>query len=131
MTVEVGLTGEVVRRVEPSMLASAIGSGSIDVLSTPSLVALLETAACEAIASRLPPDQTTVGVRLDVRHLAATPPGVDVRAHAELIEVDGRRLVFRVEAFDPQDKIGEGTHERALVDPRRLLARVNAKRPSA
>ena len=112
------------------MLASAIGSGSIDVLSTPWLVALLESAACDAIASNLPEGQTTVGVHLDVRHLAATPPGVEVRARAELTEVDGRRLVFRVEAFDPQDKIGEGTHERALVDPQRLLARANAKRPA-
>ncbi len=125
-----GLVGEVVRRVDAPMLASAIGSGSIDVLSTPWLVALLESAACEAVASRLPQGQTTVGVRVDVRHLAATPTGVDVRARAELVEVDGRRLVFRVEAFDPQDKIGEGEHERAVVDPERLVARANAKRPS-
>jgi uncharacterized protein (TIGR00369 family) len=130
VSLEVGLTGEIVRRVEPPMLASAIGSGSIDVLSTPWLIALLESAACEAIAAHLPEGQTTVGVHLDVRHLAATPPGLEVRAHAELVEVDGRRLVFRVEAFDPQDKIGEGTHERALVDPVRLLARANAKRPA-
>jgi fluoroacetyl-CoA thioesterase len=131
VTLEPGLTGEVVRRVDAAMLASAIGSGSIAVLSTPSLIALLESAACEAIASQLPEGQTTVGVHLDVRHLAATPPGLEVRARAELIEVDGRRLVFRVEAFDPLDKIGEGTHERALVDPQRLLARANAKRSSA
>lgn len=109
------------------MLASAIGSGSVAVFATPALVALMELAACAALEGRLEPEQTSVGVRVDIAHLAATPPGVEVRARAELFEVDGRRLVFRVEAFDTQDRIGEGTHERALVDPQRLLARANAK----
>jgi fluoroacetyl-CoA thioesterase len=122
-----GLIGEVRRVVDASMLASAIGSGSLDVFATPALVALMELAACAALEDHLDADQTSVGVRLDVAHLAATPPGVAVRARAELVEVDGRRLVFRVEAFDSQDRIGEGTHERALVDPQRLLARANAK----
>ena len=127
VTLEVGLVGEVVQLVEAHMLASALGSGSVAVFSTPSLVALVEAAAVKAVGARLPSDQTTVGVRIDIRHLAATPPGVEVRARAELIEVDGRRLVFRVEAFDTHDRIGEGTHERAVVDPQRLLARANAK----
>jgi predicted thioesterase len=68
-------------------------------------------------------------VRLDIRHLAPSPLGVEVRARAELIEVDGRRLVFRVEALDAQERIGEGTHERALVQGSRLQARADAKRP--
>ena len=113
------------------MLASAMGSGSLDVFATPALVALMEEAACAALDGHLAPDQTSVGVRLEISHLAATPPGVEVRARAELIELDGRRLVFQVEAFDPKDRIGEGRHERALVDPQRLLARANAKRTSA
>ena len=114
--------------VAPHMLASAIGSGGVEVLSTPWLIALLETAARAAVEPLLPEGQATVGVRVDVRHLAPTPPGVMVRATAELVELDGRRLLFRVEAFDPVDKIGEGTHERAVVDPRRLLARADQKR---
>jgi predicted thioesterase len=125
--IEVGLLGEVQRVVEPRMLASALGSGNLDVLATPALVALMEEASCAALSGHLPAGQTSVGVRLDVAHLAATPPGVLVRARAELMEVDGRRLVFRVEAFDVVDKIGEGTHERSVVDPQRLLARANAK----
>ena len=128
MTVTPGLVGEARRLVKPSMLASAIGSGSLEVFATPALVALMELAACAALEGHLEPGQTSVGIQVDIAHLAATPPGVEVRARAELVEVDGRRLVFRVEAFDPQDRIGEGTHERALVDPERLLARANAKR---
>ncbi|HEY1298517.1 MAG TPA: thioesterase family protein [Chloroflexota bacterium] len=127
---EVGLVGEARARVERSMLASGIGSGSLDVLSTPWLVALMERAACAAVEGRLgDDDNTTVGVRLDIRHLAPSPLGVEVRARAELIEVDGRRLVFRVEAFDAQERIGEGTHERAVVQGKRLQSRADAKRP--
>jgi predicted thioesterase len=128
---QVGLVGEAVRTVAPSMLASAVGSGSLDVLATPALIALMEEAACQAVAAYLGSDQTTVGTRIEVRHLAPTPPGVEVRARAEVVEVDGRRLTFRVEAFDPTEKIGEGTHERALVDPVRLLARAAAKPSTA
>ena len=114
--------------VEPAMLASTVGSGSLEVLATPWLVALVERAACAALEAHLPDGQTSVGTRIDLKHLAATPLGAEVRARAEVVEVDGRRLVFRVEAFDAHDKIGEGTHERALVDAQRLLARANAKR---
>jgi len=108
-------------------LASAYGSGSIDVFGTPGLVALMEQAACAAVEPLLVVGSTTVGTRIDVRHLAATPPGLEVRARAELVEVDGRRLVFRVTAADPVETIGEGVHERALVDPARLLARTAGK----
>jgi predicted thioesterase len=100
------------------------------VFATPSMIALMENAALSAVAAALPADQTTVGVRVDVRHLVATAIGDRVRARAELEQVDGRRLVFRVEAFDSQDKIGEGIHERMVVDPARLLARAEAKRPT-
>src|SRR5262245_12308859 len=126
---EVGLVGEARAVVEASMLASAVGSGSLEVLSTPWLVALMEQAACAAVEDLLgDADQTTVGVRLDIRHLAPSPVRAEVRARAELIEVDGRRLVFRVEAFDAQERIGEGSHERAVVQASRLQARADAKR---
>jgi predicted thioesterase len=126
-TLQVGLVGEAVRSVEHSMLASAVGSGSLDVLATPSLIALIEQAACGALDGHLPDSHTTVGVRIDVRHLAPTPPGLEVRARAELVELDGRKLVFRVEAFDVRERIAEGLHERALVDPERLLGRARSK----
>jgi fluoroacetyl-CoA thioesterase len=128
VTLAAGLVGEARRVVDASMLASALGSGNLEVFATPALVALIEGAACQALEGRLAAEQTSVGVRLDIAHLAPTPPGVEVRARAELVEVDGRRLVFRVEAFDPHERIGEGSHERALVDAQRLLARANAKR---
>jgi fluoroacetyl-CoA thioesterase len=131
MTLAVGLVGEVSTIVDASLAASAVGSGGLQVYSTPSLVALMENAARQAVESLLPPGQTTVGVRVDVRHLAATPLGEHVRAHAELVEIDGRRLVFHVEAFDSHEKIGEGTHERMVVDPARLLARAQAKKRPA
>src|SRR5260221_14043912 len=114
MTITPGLVGEAHATVDDSMLASALGSGAVQVFSTPSMIALMEGAACRAVESVLPPGQTTVGTHLDVRHLAATPLGLEVRARAELLEVDGRTLKFRVEAFDAQEKIGEGTHERAI-----------------
>jgi fluoroacetyl-CoA thioesterase len=128
MTLQPGLVGEAHSTVDASNVASAVGSGGLDVFSTPSMIALMENAARSAVEPVLAADQTTVGVRVDVRHLAATPAGQQVRAHAELIELDGRRLIFRCEAFDAHEKIGEGTHERMVVDPARLLARAHAKR---
>jgi predicted thioesterase len=130
VTLAVGLVGELSTTVEPHMLANAVGSGGIAVLSTPSMIGLMEGAAHNVIAPLLSDGQVTVGTRVDVRHLAATPLGMAVRTRAELLEIDGRRLVFRVEAFDAQEKIGEGTHERAIVDPARLLARVKQKQAS-
>jgi predicted thioesterase len=127
MTLAVGLVGERRAVVDGSNVASAVGSGGLEVFATPSLIALMEDAARSAVDPLLGDGQVTVGVRVDVRHLAATPLGGEVRARAELVEIDGRRLVFRVEAFDAQEKVGEGTHERAIVDPRRLLARAQAK----
>ena len=125
--VRVGSTGEIERVVEPHMLAAAVGSGSLAVLATPWLVAVMEAAACAALEGSLAEGQTSVGTVVEVRHLAPTPSGVTVRATAEVTEVDGRRVVFRVEAFDPAEKVGEGRHERAIVDGQRLLARAASK----
>ncbi len=128
MTLTVGLVGEAATTVDASLLASSVDSGGLEVFSTPSLVALMENAARQAVEALLPTNQITVGVRIDVQHLAATPVGAQVRARAEVTQVEGRRLVFHVTAFDEQEKIGEGTHERMVVDPARLVARANAKR---
>jgi len=101
------------------------------VLATPRLVALLELAAIRAIESHLPPGAGTVGTRIDVRHLAATPVGMSARIRATLREVDGRRFVFDIEGQDTADRIVEGTHERFLIDQAKFLARIAAKaRPS-
>ena len=127
---QTGLTGEARAIVDAPQLASAFGSGSwkVDVYATPAMIGLMEQAAVNAVDHLLPPGQSSVGTRIDVQHLAATPPGVEVRARAELTAVDGRRLTFRVEAFDPVEKIGSGTHERMVVDLQRLLERARAKR---
>jgi fluoroacetyl-CoA thioesterase len=127
MPLSVGLIGEVVLTVEAGMLAGAVGSGGLDVFSTPSLIASMENAARNAVEQSLGDEETTVGVRVDVRHLAPTPVGAEVRVRAELVAIDGRRLTFRVEAFDAFEQIGEGTHERAIVNAQRLLARATAK----
>jgi fluoroacetyl-CoA thioesterase len=122
-----GLVGEATVKVDNPDLASAMGSGTVDVYGTPAMISLMESAAINAVDHLLPEGWASVGTRLDVRHLAPTPPGLEVRARAELIAVDGRKLTFRVEASDPVDLIGEGTHERALVDVSRLVGRARAK----
>lgn len=127
--VQPGLVGEARIQVGPADLASAIGSGTVDVYGTPALIALLETAAINAVDHLLPEGSASVGTHLNVRHLAPSPLGVEIRARAELVAVDGRRLTFRLEASDPVDKIGEGTHERVIVDVSRLVGRAAAKAP--
>ncbi len=107
--------------------AVRMGSGTVPVLATPALVALMEQAAVRALEGRLPLGQTSVGVRIDVRHLAATPLGIRVRARAVLVAAEGRRLTFQIEAWDEAEKIGEATHERVLVDLARFMERVEGK----
>lgn len=126
--VQPGLTGEAHTIVTDALTAAALGSGSVNVYSTPALIALLEAAAIHALEGHLPDGQTSVGTRLDVRHLAATPIGMAITARATLKEVDGRRLVFEVEASDPVERIGVGVHERFIVDKARFEARVQAKK---
>jgi fluoroacetyl-CoA thioesterase len=128
--IQPGLVGEAQTVVDSHNVASAYGSGSIDVFATPAMIALMENAARACVDQHLPQGSVSVGTRVDVRHLAATPMGAPVTARAELVEVDGRRLVFRVTASDPAETIGDGTHERAIVDAARLVARASAKTSS-
>ena len=109
--------------------APHIGSGKVKVLATPVMVSLMEEAALDAVEGLLPQGQQTVGTRLDITHVAATPVGLHVVAHAELTQVDGRRLTFRVWADDEVDRIGEGVHERIVVDVARFDHRAQAKAP--
>jgi len=111
--------------------ALKVGSGRVHVYATPLMIALMEGAAVAAVEDALAPGQQTVGVRIDVRHLAATPVGMRVRAEAQLISIEGRTLTFRVSAADEKEPIGEGVHIRAIVDAERFDARVQAKHQQA
>ncbi len=122
-----GLMGKVERTVTAVNTAEALGSGDLPVLATPALVAWLEAAACTALAGHLPADMTTVGTAMEMKHLAATPVGLSVTAAATLVEVAGRKLVFRVEAQDCGGVIGAGRHERYLVAREPFMARAQAK----
>ncbi len=124
MAIAPGLVGEVEIVVRPDDTADALGNTGVHVLATPRLVALLEQAAIRAVAGHLPPGTGTVGTRIDVRHLAATPVGM---RGTTLREVDGRRLIFEIEGHDKTERIVEGTHERFQIDQARFLARIEAK----
>ncbi len=126
-----GLTGEAETTVAEEDTADRWGSGLVPVLGTPTLVGLMEAAAVQALAGHLAAGQTSVGGRIDVRHLAPTPVGMRVRARAELLEVEGRRLAFRVEAWDEVEQIGEATHERFIIDRDGFVARARGKRGPA
>lgn len=124
---EIGLVGEVRQVVEEQHTARHLGRGNVSVMSTPIMVGLMEEAAIEAVDPLLPEGQQTVGIHLDVKHLAPTPVGMGVVARAELTEVEGRILTFRVTAEDDSEHIGEGTHKRAIIDVTRFKGRVDKK----
>ena len=127
MELTVGLKGHAVTMVEREDTAYEVGSGSLLVYATPCMVALMEGAACEAIGAALPEDKTSVGTELNISHLSATPVGMEVRAEAEVIAVDGNVVTFQVSAFDEAGKIGEGTHKRAIISVQKFLDRTYAK----
>jgi predicted thioesterase len=108
--------------------AVSVGSGSLAVYATPSMLALIEKAACVALMGVLNEGETSVGTLLNVKHIAATPVGMKVSATAELIERDGRRLVFNVTANDECGLIGEGTHERFVVNSEKFIQKTYSKK---
>lgn len=126
-TLEPGLTAEVGMTVSEAETAVHLGSGNIAVYATPALVALMENSAVRALEGHLPPGQTTVGGRIEVRHLAATPIGMRVNAQAELVEVQGRKLSFRIQAWDEVEQIGEASHTRFIVDESTFMERTRGK----
>ena len=125
MTLAPGLTGEATTTVTHENTAAAVGAGGVEVFGTPMMIALMENAAWRAVVDNLDEGDVTVGTVVHVRHLAATPLGQQIRATAELIEIDGRRLVFNVEAYDENRKIGEGQHERFIVNLERFIQRID------
>jgi fluoroacetyl-CoA thioesterase len=124
MPLEIGMHGEAALVVGEAETAMAFGAGGVRVLGTPVMIGLMENAAWRLVQPELNEGETTVGTLVNVRHLAATPVGDTVVGSAELIEIDGRRLVFRVSARDSRQLIGDGTHERTRILLDRFLARL-------
>jgi fluoroacetyl-CoA thioesterase len=122
-----GLTGSAEIVVGEEHTAPFVGSGRVRVLATPVMINLMEAAALDAVEKLLPAGHQSLGIHLDVRHYAATPVGMRVRVTAELVKVDGRTLDFRVEARDEKEAIGDGLHQRVVVNVERFDARVQRK----
>ena len=125
--IKVGATGERSLIVEQQHTAVAWGSGSLPVLATPQMIALMEGAAVAAVDPLLPPGHHTVGSHLDVNHIAPTPLGHKVTARAELIEIDRRKLCFRVQAYDDAGRIAEGLHHRFIIEEGRFMERARSR----
>lgn len=123
-----GLASECRLLVKEENTAVHLGSGNVSALATPEMIRSMEKASVAAVDPLLPEGYKTVGILVNVRHLAATPMGMEVRVRAELIEVDGRRLVFRVEAHDEVEKVGEGEHHRMIINAAKFAEKVNKKR---
>ncbi|MBQ1407045.1 MAG: thioesterase family protein [Eubacterium sp.] len=113
--------------VTDELTAANVGSGLLPVYGTPYMVALMENTAMNAVAPYLESGKGTVGILINVEHTAATPVGMKVSCEAELVEVDGRRLIFDIKAFDEAGEIGHARHERFVIDSEKFLAKTNAK----
>ena len=127
MELKVGLIGSAEVLVSENNTAKTMGSGALDVFATPAMIALMEKAASLALKTFIDEECSTVGTMINVKHMAATPIGMNVTARAELLEIDGKRLVFTVEAFDGKGKIGEGLHERFVINAQKFISKANSK----
>ena len=121
MDITVGMKGIAESYVDREDTAAEVGSGSLLVYATPCMVALMEGAACEAIAEAIAEGQTTVGIALNIEHTAATPVGLEVRAEATVTAVEGKIITFELLAFDESGEIGKGTHKRCIVNSQKFL----------
>ena len=129
--IPLGAKGRDVLRVTPAHLANQFKDAMLpQVFATPMMVRAMENAALNAIRAYLDPGESAVGTTVNIRHLAATPVGHQVIAEAEVTEIDGRRVTFKVSARDDTEEIGIGTHERMVVDMARLTKRLEAKKPT-
>ncbi len=122
-----GLSAEVSEFVTEQLTAASVKTGLVSAYATPAMTALMENASVAAVQKCMLKGQTSVGIEMNVKHIAAAPVGVRVRARAEVIAVEGRRIVFKVEAWDHQEKIGEGTHARVVVDAARFKDKLEKK----
>ena len=125
--IQPGMSEDATYVVEEQYTAAHLGSGSLRVLATPSMIAFMERTARDLLGARLPEGHSSVGVHVDVRHIAATPVGGQVSVRVEVLEVSGRLVNFSVRAWDDEEKIGEGRHQRAVIEVQRFLRRVQAK----
>jgi len=125
--IETGIQGHREQIVTPDLTADRIGSGLVQVFATPMLVALMEQTCNESVTPLLEPGQGTVGTHIDISHSAATPVGMKVWCDSILVETDRRRLVFTVKAYDECGLIGEGRHERFIIDNAKFQSKIDAK----
>ena len=128
---KIGMTAQVEKVVGEDDTAVKFGSGGVRVFATPMMIALMENAALNAVDSQLGEGFATVGLSLNVKHMAATPVGMIVSAKAELLSIEGKKLTFKIEAYDEQEKIGEGTHERYIIELSKFLERTGRKGANA
>ncbi len=128
--IPVGAKGSYAKTVETADLASTLDNSLAAVMSTPTMIAMMEMAAMNAIKQYLEPGESSVGMSIDVQHSAPTPPGHRVRAEAEVIAVEGRRLELAVRAFDDVEQVGSGTHRRAVIDAAKFNDRLKSKQKS-
>jgi len=124
---EAGIKGKMELTVSTEDTAAVLKSGNLQVFATPRMIALIEETAWKSVAEELEEGCATVGTELNVKHLAATPVGMQVTCETELVEVDGRRLVFNIAVYDEAGKIGEGTHERFVIFAEKFQAKAKAK----
>ena len=127
MALEVGMKWEEKQEVTKECTAQTLGSGGLAVYATPAMILLMEKASWTLAEKELEEGMTTVGTSLNIKHLSASPVGSHITCRTTLVEIDRKRLVFEVEAFDEQGKIGEGIHERFLVQGEKFLAKAEAK----
>ena len=127
MEITIGMKGQASTLVEREDTALEVGSGDLLVYATPCMAALMEGAACEAIAPALGETETTVGTVLNLEHLSATPVGMEVRAEAEVTAVEGKAVTFSTQAFDEAGLIGRGTHKRVVVSSHKFLDKTYSK----
>ena len=127
MEITVGMKAEVSTLVEREDTAKEVGSGDLLVYATPCMAALMEGAACEAIAEALKDTETTVGTALNIEHTSATPVGLEVRAEAEVTAVEGKVITFDIKAYDEAGEIGTATHKRVVVNSQKFLEKAYNK----
>lgn len=125
---EAGISGQMTMKVERENTAEVMKSGTLQVFATPAMIALIEETAWKSVAAELEEGLVTVGTALNVKHLAATPVGMQITCTTVLEEVDGRRLVFSVSVEDETGKVGEGTHERFIVQAEKFQKKADAKK---
>ena len=124
---ETGIKGKMTETVTEEKTAAALGSGTLRVYATPAMIALMENTALNSVADKLDDGMTTVGTKLDIVHTSASPVGSTITCESELVEIDRRRLVFSVTAYDNAGEIGKGTHERFIVDSVKFSEKTAAK----